>query len=76
LDKDFNFIKMHNLSHAFCDIERKGPSKNTDTRIGEHGHVRLHEDFASTNYRDALTQVTDIHEKQASLSIIRDRLGA
>jgi hypothetical protein len=75
LKKDFGFIKMHNLSHAFSDIKRKGPSKNTDTRIGEHGHVVLHQDLASTNCRDELGQVTGMHEQQAALSIIRDQCG-
>jgi hypothetical protein len=66
---------MHNLSHAFSDIERKGPSRNTDTRLGEHGHVGLHKDFSVTNSRDDFGQVVAMHAERAALSIIWDRSG-
>jgi hypothetical protein len=73
LDKSWNFIKIHNLTHAFDDIERKGPSKNMDTRIGEHGHVQLHKDFAATNCRNELSQVLAMDEYRSALTVIRDR---
>lgn len=66
---------MHNLTHAFDDIVRKGPSKNMDTRTGEHGHVHLHKDFAATNCRDEITQVLAMDEYRSALNIIRDRSG-
>ena len=75
LNKSWKFIKMHNLIHAFDDIERKGPSKNMDTRIGEHGHVQLHKDFAATNCRNEVTQVLAMDEYRSALNAIRDRSG-
>ena len=49
---------MHyTLEHAFEHVERKGPTKNYNTKIGENVHVTLKKDFDEGNGKDAEVQV-------------------
>jgi hypothetical protein len=52
MSKNFSFIKTHLLSHIVDQIQRKGPTRNYTTALGEGGHVQLKKDYQfGTNHR-------------------------
>jgi hypothetical protein len=56
--KQWNFLKMHALSHSFDNIEAKGATCNYYTKPTEKLHAPLKNSYArQTNFRDVAMQV-------------------
>lgn len=57
--KNFNFPKLHSLSHYVPNMRWKGSGDNFDTAYAERLHIDLTKDaYEATNHRDELPQMT------------------
>ncbi|KAG1763075.1 hypothetical protein EDD22DRAFT_979489 [Suillus occidentalis] len=60
-DKDWNFLKLHMLTHLFNDIEAKGASRNYNTKPNEQMHRPLKDWYQDrTNFKDFAEQILRI----------------
>lgn len=56
-EKNFNFPKMHQLSHLVHDIRQKGTADYLSCMVGENFHQGLIKAYQASNKRDAIYQV-------------------
>jgi hypothetical protein len=56
-EKNFNFPKMHQLSHLVRDIRQKGTADYLGCMVGENFHQGLIKAYQASNKRDAIYQV-------------------
>ncbi|KAG8788672.1 hypothetical protein FRC15_002829 [Serendipita sp. 397] len=70
----FNFPKMHQLSHLFHDIRRKGTSDFLHCILGENFHQGLKLAYSTSNKRDATQQIVRNEERIELMSRIRFRI--
>ncbi|KAG2030095.1 hypothetical protein BDR03DRAFT_1017528 [Suillus americanus] len=60
-DKDWNFPKLHMMTHIFDDIEAKGASRNYNTKPNEQMHGPLKDWYQDqTNFKDFAEQILRI----------------
>jgi hypothetical protein len=57
MEKQWNFLKVHFISHALDDICYAGSSINATTRVGEGTHQELAAFYSRSNRRNADFQV-------------------
>ncbi|KAG1838317.1 hypothetical protein F4604DRAFT_1997182 [Suillus subluteus] len=74
-DKDWNFPKLHMLTHLFDDIEAKGASRNYNTKPNEQMHGPLKDWYQDrTNFKDFAEQILRIDHWFHVADDIRRRL--
>ncbi|KIJ48723.1 hypothetical protein M422DRAFT_162220, partial [Sphaerobolus stellatus SS14] len=56
-DKNFNYLKHHNLIHLPEDLRAKGMTDNYSTRPGEGFQQEVQQAYDQTNFRNAEPQV-------------------
>ncbi|KAG1898822.1 uncharacterized protein F5891DRAFT_1129283 [Suillus fuscotomentosus] len=60
-DKDWNFLKLHMLTHLFDDIEAKGASRNYNTKPNKQMYGPLKDWYQErTNFKDFAEQILRI----------------
>ena len=55
--KNWSFPKMHALVHSFDDIEKKGASRNYNTKPNEKLHGSIKKAYLTTNLKNIALQV-------------------
>lgn len=74
--KDFNFPKLHSLSHYLPNIRWKGSADNFDTAYAERLHIDLTKDaYHATNHRDELPQMTRWVERKEKIMHFADYIA-
>lgn len=56
-EKNFNFPKIHQLSHLVHDIRQKGTADYLDCMVGENFHQGLIKAYQASNKHNAIHQV-------------------
>ncbi|KAJ7360797.1 hypothetical protein DFH08DRAFT_921182 [Mycena albidolilacea] len=75
-DKNWNFPKAHLHQHLFDDIERKGVTRNFNTKISEPLHRPLRDAYHNqTNFKNVQPQILrSVHRRMVG-KYIREQLG-
>ncbi|KIM20907.1 hypothetical protein M408DRAFT_29979 [Serendipita vermifera MAFF 305830] len=73
IEKNFNFPKIHQLSHLFHDIRQKGTGDYLSCMIGENFHQGLIKAYGASNKRDAVYQILRNESRVLALSKVRWR---
>ncbi|KAJ7735230.1 hypothetical protein B0H14DRAFT_3613738 [Mycena olivaceomarginata] len=75
-DKNWNFPKAHLHQHLFDDIERKGVTRNYNTKISEPMHRPLRDAYHNqTNFKNVQPQILrSVHRRMVG-KYIREQLG-
>ncbi|KAJ7700548.1 hypothetical protein B0H14DRAFT_3100108 [Mycena olivaceomarginata] len=75
-DKNWNFPKAHLHQHLFDDIERKGVTRNYNTKISEPLHRPLRDAYHNqTNFKNVQPQILrSVHRRMVG-KYIREQLG-
>ncbi|KAJ7351162.1 hypothetical protein DFH08DRAFT_992342, partial [Mycena albidolilacea] len=75
-DKNWNFPKAHLHQHLFNDIERKGVTRNYNTKISEPMHRPLRDAYHNqTNFKNVQPQILrSVHRRMVG-KYIREQLG-
>ncbi|KAG2741161.1 hypothetical protein P692DRAFT_201727134 [Suillus brevipes Sb2] len=75
LTKNWNFPKVHALTHAFSDIRAKGASRNFSTRPNEKQHGPLKRAYLrQTNRKDVANQVLKLDHISLVSELVRSRI--
>ncbi|KAG1899028.1 uncharacterized protein F5891DRAFT_1190206 [Suillus fuscotomentosus] len=76
LTKNWNFPKVHALTHAFPDIRAKGAVRNFSTRPNEKQHGPLKRAYLrQTNRKDVANQVLKLDHISLVSELIRSRIS-
>ncbi|KAG0694025.1 hypothetical protein DFH29DRAFT_985372 [Suillus ampliporus] len=60
-EKNWNFLKLHMMTHIFDDIEAKGASRNYNTKPNEQMHGPLKDSYLNqTNFKNIAEQILHI----------------
>ncbi|KAJ6475131.1 hypothetical protein C8R47DRAFT_1293744 [Mycena vitilis] len=70
-DKSLNFLKQHFLSHAIENFQRKGTSRNMNTRVGEGFQQEVAAQYKKTNGKNAEHQISVMDENEEALARIQ-----
>ncbi|KAL1660152.1 hypothetical protein GGF50DRAFT_63773, partial [Schizophyllum commune] len=74
--KNWNFPKIHLLSHAFDDIEDKGATMNFSTKPFEKLHGPIRRIYLNqTNFKEYETQILKILHRHYVAQLIRDEMS-
>lgn len=71
LEKDFNFIKQHQVAHVVDDILQKGVTSNYVTRPSEGFQQEVKQMYARTNYHGPEAQMSRQDENGEAIALIR-----
>ncbi|KAJ7824630.1 hypothetical protein B0H14DRAFT_3728340 [Mycena olivaceomarginata] len=75
-DKNWNFPKAHLHQHLFDDIERKGVTRNYNTKISEPMHQPLRDAYHNqTNFKNVQPQILRSVHRHMVGRYIREQLG-
>ncbi|KAJ7306232.1 hypothetical protein DFH08DRAFT_720893 [Mycena albidolilacea] len=74
LEKDFNFLKQHSLTHAIEDFMSKGTSRNMNTRVGEGFQQEVEKMYQKTNGKNAEHQASKEAMARVQMAIDEWRL--
>ncbi|CCA77772.1 hypothetical protein PIIN_09971 [Serendipita indica DSM 11827] len=55
--EELNYPKMHQISHLFEDLRRKGPGIYLHTILGENFHQGMKRAYAASNFKDVIPQL-------------------
>ncbi|KAJ7848671.1 hypothetical protein B0H13DRAFT_1729915 [Mycena leptocephala] len=70
-DKSLNFLKQHFLSHAVKNFQRKGTSRNMNTRVGEGFQQEVAAQYKKTNGKNAEHQISIMDENEEAMARIQ-----
>ncbi|KAJ7511936.1 hypothetical protein B0H11DRAFT_2268883 [Mycena galericulata] len=70
-DKSLNFLKQHFLSHAVKNFQRKGTSRNMNTRVGEGFQQEVAAQYKKTNGKNAEHQISVMDENEEAMARIQ-----
>ncbi|KAI0284933.1 hypothetical protein BC826DRAFT_1189767 [Russula brevipes] len=72
--KKWSFPKMHALVHSFDDIEKKGASRNYNTKPNEKLHGPLKKAYLTTNFKNVAPQILKVDHHKFISSFIHSQI--